>query len=205
MLEVPSDSPPAVSRETVSVSTRRERAESGILTLDPDESVDESISRGSVRTDTETSADLITPITLLDLASWLLTAARLVDDEMRTGPSVIGKSGSDGVDVALLVTVVVGGGVSWASSDGPGIVVGNVGSKTTELLGRAGVLVDLSEHSRSGGEILSPSEPSSVTTVQVHGDIGESELLDGVDSQVLVGSSSTGALGDTHVGDRVGK
>lgn len=148
---------------------------------------------------------MIAPITLLDLAGWLSSAAGLVNDELRVWPSGTGKSGTHGVDVALLVTVDVGGGVSWACSDGPGIVVGNVGSKTTELLGGAGTLVDLSVHGRRGGKVKRPSEPSSVTTVQVHGDIGESELLDGIDSQILVASGGTGALGDTHIGDRVGE
>lgn len=204
MLEVPSDSPPARS-ENVLVRVLGETAESGILTLDPDESIDESISGGSVRTDAETCADLIAPISLLDLASGLLSAARLINDELSIGPSSIGKSGSNGVDVALFVTVGVGGGVSGASSDGPGIVVGNVGGKTAEVLGGAGVSVDLTKHSRCLGKILWPSEPSSVTTVQVHGDMGESELRDGIDGQLLIGSGGTGTLGGTHVGDSVGK
>lgn len=192
-------------KENVLVRLSRERAGSGILTLDPDEGIDESISGGSVRSDTETSTDLVAPISLLDLASWLLSAARLVDDETSTWPSCVGKSGADGVDVALLVTVGVGAGVSGASSDGPGVVVGNVGGKTTELLGGAGVLEDRSIHIRRVDKMFRPSEPSSVTTVQVHGDIGESELLDGIDGQILVGSGGAGALGHTHVGNSVGK
>lgn len=205
MREVPSDSPPAISKRMCQRGySERERGR-GILTLDPDEGIDESISGGSVRSDTETSADLIAPISLLDLASWLLSAARLVDDETSTWPSSVGKSGADGVDVALLVTVGVGAGVSGASSNGPGVVVGNVGGKTTELLGGAGVLVDRSIHIRRVDKMFSPSEPSSVTTVQVHGDIGESELLDGIDGQILVGSGGVGALGHSHVGDSVGK
>lgn len=148
---------------------------------------------------------MIAPISLQDLASGLLSAARLIDDELSIGPSSIGKSGSNGVDVAPLITVGVGGGVSGASSDGPGVVVGNVGGKTAEVLGGARVPVDLTEHSRCLGKILWPSEPSSVTTVQVHGDMGESELLDGIDGQLLVGSGGTGALGFRHVGDSVGK
>lgn len=148
---------------------------------------------------------LVAPISLLDLTSGLLSAARLVDDEASTRPTVARESRGQGVDVALLVTVGVRGGVARASSDGPGVVVGNVGSKTTEVLRGTGVLVDLGIHSRSGRKIERPSEPSSVTTVQVHGDVGKSKLLDGVDSQFLVGSSSARALGEVHVGNRVGE
>lgn len=90
-------------------------------------------------------------------------------------------------------------------ADAPGIVVGNVGHETTEGLGAAGVLEDLGVHLGGGGKVRLPAEPASVTTIEVHGDVGKVELGDGVVGALEVGSLSAGALGHVQVGDEVGK
>lgn len=59
----------------------------------------------------EAGADGIAPVTLQELAGGLLSTAALVDDVVGVGPALSGERGGDGLDVALLVAVGVGGGV----------------------------------------------------------------------------------------------
>lgn len=74
---------------------------------------------------------------------------------------------SEGVDVALLVTVLVTLSVRWAGGDGPGVVVGNVGGQSTDGGGRAGILVHTGEEVGSGSNVGGPSKPASVSYVKL--------------------------------------
>lgn len=142
--------------------------------------------------------------------------------------------------------------VGGRSGQVPGVVVGDVGlqvyisffsflgdgqvfvhekeqitySHATELRGLASIGVQLAKEVGGGLEVGRPAEPSGVATVQVHGDVGQIQLLDGIDGALEVGILGTGAcaqvlagifhcasdlghepltLGHTHVGDHVGE
>ena len=105
----------------------------------------------------------------------------------------------------LLVVVDVGRGVRRGGRDAPGVVVGNVSGQATDGGGLAGILVDVGEEVSSGLDVGGPAEPASVASVEVHSDVGQVELLEGVDSQLLVGGGRAAALLDAHVGHHVGQ
>ena len=121
------------------------------------------------------------------------------------GEACCGEKGSKGVDVALLVAVGVALRVGRAGGTGPGIVVGNVGGQTTDCGGATSSLVDLREQGRCGSDVGGPTEPAGVTGVQVHGDVGEVQVGNGVLDAGQVGGLGVGALGDVEVGHQVSK
>lgn len=176
--------------------------------LDPDESVEESVTSVSAWAGTETSSLLVAPITPVELTSWLLAGTTLVSDELDVGPSGLLKERSEGVDVSLLVTDTVDGGEllsdRWAGSDGPGVVVGGVGGKTTESGWLTSVLPEGNIVWSSGAQVVWPSEPTSVASIQVHGNVWQVQVLEGIVDAVFIRSLCVGALGDTHVCDHVG-
>ena len=86
-----------------------------------------------------------------------------------------------------------------------GVVVGNVGGKTTEERRGASVLVDVGEELSGGGQVGGPTQPTSVTSIDVHVDTEGVEGLESVDDTLLVGALGARALGDVHVGDHVGE
>lgn len=63
----------------------------------------------------------------------------------------------------------------------------------TKLRGLASIGVQLAKEVGGGLEVGRPAEPSGVATVQVHGDVGQIQLLDGIDGALEVGILGTGA------------
>ena len=94
-------------------------------------------------------------------------------------------------------------GNSRAGGNVIGIVVRNIGSQTTDSPGRTSRLVDISEDLSTWLQVSGPPEPSGVSTIKVHGDVGKAQPLQGVCGTVLIGTGSSRALGNTHVGDHV--
>ena len=173
--------------------------------LDPDEGVEPVITGVSGRSGTETGALGVAPVAPLELAGGLLAGTALVGDELDTGPSGLDQERTESVDELLLVVDGVRGGVRGRRAERPGVVVGDVGDETTERLGGAGILVDLGVQRSSQGLVGRPSEPSSVAGIEVHGDVGQVEVLDGVVGALEVSGLSVLALGDVQVGDQVGQ
>lgn len=172
--------------------------------LDPDISVKERISGWSIWAETESSSDSIAPISPSELTGWLLSGSTLVDDEV-SWETVGLEDRSKSVNVTLLVAVGVSLSVRWAGRDGPGIVVGNVGSKTTEGLWRSGILVKVGVVWTGQLQVGWPSEPSSVTSIDVHGDVWQVELLKSIGDTLFVGLLGIGTLLDVGVGNHVGQ
>lgn len=188
--------------------------------LDPDESISERVASVSGGSDSESGADNVTPISPsllsrgLDSISGFASISRYlervfggltgVDDEM-SWVSSRGEKRCQGVDVLLLIAVRVARGVRGAGSDTPGVVVGNVGSKTSDGGGAASSLVDLSEKGGGRADVGRPSQPSGVTGVEIHGYVWKVQGADGILDTLLVGSLGIGTLGDAQVGDQVGQ
>lgn len=131
--------------------------------LDPDKGINEIVTSAGGRPDTETSADGVAPITPSCLSSWLLAAAAGISDEMNICPTIVLEKWGNGVDVELLIVVGVTGGVRWGRADGESVVVGNVGSKTTDLRWATSITPDLVEELCSGVKVGSPAQPASVS------------------------------------------
>lgn len=172
--------------------------------LDPDKGVSQRGASVGGGADTEAGADGVAPVALLDLAGGLLAGTAGVDDELGGEAGGV-EQGGEGLDVALLIVVGVGGGVRGSGGEGPAVVVGHVGDETADGLGLAGGLVDVSEQSGGGLDVGGPAEPAAVASVKVLGDVGEVELGDGVVGALLVGRGGVGTLGNVGVGDEVGK
>lgn len=173
--------------------------------LDPDESVDEGIASVGRGSETESSSGSVAPVTPSLLASGLLTRSALVDDELGTGPALLLQKRRQSVDVLLLVVVGVALSVVGLGGQLPGVVVGDVGDETSEARWLAGILVELTVELGGRRKVGGPSQPATVSGIDIHGDVGKVELLEGVNGELLVSASSVGALGDVHVGDHVGK
>jgi hypothetical protein len=173
--------------------------------LDPDESIGESVTSVGGRSESKTSTLGVTPISLSLLASRLLTRSTLVDDELDTSPALLREKRSEGVNVSLLIVVGVALGVVRLGGKLPAVVVGDVGDETANARRLAGVLVDLSVELSSRANVGGPAEPATVTSIEVHGDVGKVEFLDGVDGEFLVSTLGLGALVDVQVGDQVSK
>ena len=146
----------------------------------------------------------VAPVTPLLLAGRLLAVAAGVRDEVGREASG-GEQRAQGLDVVLLVVVAVALRVRRGRGDAPGVVVGNVGSETTNGSRLASVLIDAGIQVGSGLNVGGPAEPTGVTSIEVHGHMRKVELLEGIDGQLLVGSRRSAALRDVHVGHHVGK
>lgn len=85
------------------------------------------------------------------------------------------------------------------------VVVGNVGSETTEEGGGSGVSVEVSEQLSSGAQVGGPSEPSSMASVDVGVDANGVELLESVGDTLGISGLCTGTLSNVQVGDHVGQ
>lgn len=85
----------------------------------------------------------------------------------------------------------------------PGVPASNVGGVTTNLLGAASVLVNLGELLSTGLEVGVPAEPATVTSVDVHNDVGKVEALEGVCDTLLVAGLAVRASGLVGVRDKV--
>lgn len=120
--------------------------------LDPDEGISLAGAGAGGRADTEAGAVDVAPVTPL-LAETLDGVAASVDDGLAGHTGVL-EERAEGLNVDLLVLALVPLGVgslgelSWAEI--PCVPTGDVGGEAADLLGRAGVLVDLGEFLRTG-------------------------------------------------------
>jgi hypothetical protein len=133
--------------------------------LDPDDGIDVRRAGAGGWAGTETSVLDVAPVTP-GSSDVLLTGTALINDEL-SAPSAGSEHRSQGVDVVDLVVVVVTLGDWVGGSSAEGVVVGNVGGKTTDVRRFAGTGPDLSEHGSSRADVGWPSEPSSVTSIDV--------------------------------------
>ncbi len=192
--------------------------------LDPDEGIEEAVAGVGGRARTEAGAlfsvskfcegdkrdgalethNGVAPVTPLRLAGGLLAVAASVGDEVSREAGV-GEERAEGLDVVLLVVVGVALGVRRGGGDAPGVVVGNVGGQAADRSGLAGARVDAGKQIGGGLDVGGPAEPPGVASIEVHGNVGQVELLEGIHGQLLVGRGGAAALGDVHVGDQVGK
>lgn len=182
----------------VSCSSGITRAITLSTRLNPDEGVLERIAGVGSRAHAKASADDITPVSPRELRGRLHAVARRIGDEMRREARGC-QERREGVDVLLLVAVGVSRGVGGAGGGAPGIVVRDVGREAADGGGRAGCLVDLGEERGGGRDVSGPAEPAGVAGVDVHGDVGEVELRDGVLDAFHVGGLGVGAFGDAEV------
>jgi hypothetical protein len=170
--------------------------------LDPNQSINERVSRVRSRQAAETGSLDIAPVAPSLLLRRLHAAAALVDDEVRV-PAVACDQRRDGVDVQLLVVVLVALGVGGCGGDVETVVVGSVCHETAQGLGFSCVRPDLREELGGGPEVGVPAEPAGVPGVDVGGHVGEVECLDGVFDAGDVGGLRFLAFGDVQVGDEV--
>lgn len=175
--------------------------------LTPNEGIGQLVTGVGSRADTETSTVDVAPVTPL-----LTEAGNGVTASVHDG--VVGEArglegGRELGDVGLLVLARVVLGVRRVRElTGllvPRVPSGNVGGITTKLLGAASGLVDLGELLGTGLEVGVPAEPATVTSVDVHDDVGKTEALQRVGDTILVGGLAVLAGLEVGVGDQVGK
>jgi len=175
--------------------------------LDPDEGIGKLGAGGGSRADTEAGSLDVAPV-----APFLTETGDGVTAGIDNG--VVGHAGglegsAEGLDVDLLVLALVVLGIrgrgELAGALVPRIPAGNVGGNTTELLGLAGGSVGLGQLLRTGLEVGVPAEPAAVSGINVHDDIGEVEVLEGVRHTVAVTGSAVLAGLEVGVGDEVGE
>lgn len=171
--------------------------------LDPDDGIDVLVSSVGGWAETETGTLDVAPVAP-SRADVLDTRTALVDDELSV-PSLGAEHRSKGVDVVglVVVRVALGGWVGRGSSEG--VVVGNVGSETTDEGALATVGPHRDEEISSGRDVGWPAEPSGVTGIHVHVDASSGEGLEGIGGGRLVTISGSRAAWVAQVGDQVGQ
>lgn len=172
--------------------------------LDPDKGVDKRMASVSSRTGTKAGVLDVAPVTPRLLAGGLLTRAADINDEARREAFSL-EQGGKSVDEALLVARLAALGDGCACGGAEGVVVGYVGDDTADTPGRASRLVDFSIKFCGRADVGIPAEPSGVSAIKVHVNVGEVERLEGVHGQVLVVRGGARALLDAHVCDQVGE
>lgn len=190
----------------VSISTRVRDTIRLSTWLTPDESIHQSVARRASWSNTETSTVDVTPVTPLETETLDGVASGINDGVVGHAGRL--EEGSEGLDVSLLVLALVvlsvrgAGEFSWGG--GKCIPAGDVGCEAEYLLWGASGLVDLGDSfgsrlwlfvSRRSGrvelgrtEVGIPSEPSSVASIDVHGDVWKIECLQSVRNTIFVTS-----------------
>lgn len=157
--------------------------------------------------DTETGTVDVAPVTPF-LTETLDTVAAGIDDSLAWHTGSL-ESSAEELDVSLLIVGLVPLSIcgvlelSWGL--GPGVPSGDVGSNTTDLGWRTSGLVDLGNTLSSWLDVVVPSEPSSVTGINVHDDVGQVELLEGISNTLFVTLLGVLARLEVNVSDQVRK
>jgi hypothetical protein len=84
--------------------------------------------------------------------------------------------------------------VGRSGSETKGVVVADVGGEATDGAGLASIVVDLGEDIGGLLDVGGPSEPAGVSGIEVLGNVGKVEVLQGVRGGLVVGGLSTLAL-----------
>lgn len=182
----------------------REGGEKELTGLHPNNRICQRIPGVGRRPRPKAGANGIAPITPRLLARRLLPTPSLVDDKLGIEP-LRREQRAQGIDIPLLIAVRIALRVARARPDGPGIVIRDVTRQSANGGGGPGVLVDAGVQVRGGLEVGLPAEPAGVAHVDVHGDVGEVEFLQGVGDAFPVGGGGVGAFLDAEVGDEVGE
>lgn len=109
------------------------------------------------------------------------------------------------MDKALLVVDGVSFRVARRRAETPSIVVGDVGDETAECRGFSSILVDTGEKLSSRLLVSRPAEPTGVSSIEIHGDVGKVKLGDGVLGQAKISVLGLGTFGNVEISDKVGK
>lgn len=169
--------------------------------LSPNKSIDKGILSISSWARTESSAAEVAPVAPL-LTNTSLSGSSDIDDKVSWESDSL-KVRSQGVGIVLLVPGVGPLGIVLTDWSNELAVVGNVGGKTTDLGLWSSKLDNFGVELSRWAEVVVPSEPSTVGSIDVESNVLGLELLDGVGDAVLVSLGSTSALLNAHVGDQV--
>lgn len=101
----------------------------------------------------------------------------------------------------VIITVALSDRIGRGSSKG--VEVGNVRGDTTEVSGRASVSVDLGEELGGRGQISRPAQPSSMTSIDVHGNTNCVKFLDSVNDTLLVSALGVSTFLDIQICDQI--
>jgi len=157
--------------------------------LDPNDGVDQARSGVGSGPSTESSTVDVTPVT--PSTTDILTARATLVNDKGSVPTSGPQCWCESFDVVNLIVVRVGGSDGIRRGSTEGVVIGNVcfeilsippesrnstkailtGSETAEGLRGAGILVNLGEELTGGCQVCGPSEPSSVTGVDIHANV----------------------------------
>lgn len=87
----------------------------------------------------------------------------------------------------------------------PGVPAGNVSGVTTNLLRATGILINLGKLLRTRVKVGVPAKPTTMTSVDVHDDVGKVKALKSVRDTLLISAFTLLASAQVGVGDQVGK
>lgn len=87
----------------------------------------------------------------------------------------------------------------------PGVPSGDVGRDSTDLAGRSSILVRAGQLGGAGLQIGVPAEPSTVSGVDVHDDVVQVQVRQGVGDALAVARGRVLAGGEVAVSHQVGK
>lgn len=107
------------------------------------------------------------------------------------------------MDESLLIVDGAALSVRRGAADAPGIVVGDVGGKSTECSWLSGILIDVGKELCRWALVVGPAKPTCMTCIKVHGDVGQVQFRDSVVCQADICVLGLGALGNIQVGDEV--
>jgi hypothetical protein len=105
----------------------------------------------------------------------------------------------------FLLQLIIKAKQSKAKENLPGVPTGNVGRETANLAGGSGARVGAGELLGSRGQVGVPAEPAAVAGVDVHDDVVEVELRQGVGDALAVARGRGLAGGEVGVGHQVGQ
>lgn len=177
--------------------------------LDPHESIKQrraAIGR-SLRERTETGVNNVAPVAPFEAATGVARAAGVNDGVVGHAGGGKGRTKKFNVELFVLSSIVLSIWVAGklAGSHVPLVPTSDVGGEASELGRRASVGVCLCELLSTGLEVLVPPEPATVTGIEVHDNVGQVQLLNGVGGALMVAIGGVLAALQVDVGDEVGQ